>query len=499
MLAPARPLHQRDRELGEEHEALHRHRERLVHLVRLHRQQREEGGARRVGHQRVEPAERLGRPGEDRLQALRLELVRPEHQRPPPERRHLRLERARRLLVPPVGRHHVPPLAPRGAGQTARPTPREPPVTSTTRFAMPPLRSRRTGGRARSGRAAIGRQPRRVSAIEMGLLHGLLAAGGGRARRRDARRAGPARRARPVRARAVPGLDRRRQRGGRRLAAASGCCSSCRCSAGSTSGCCARWTERCSSRSGLLLGVGIFRSWMKSPSAQATLDGWTRKLQPYREKLGVTAMVLGAYLVLRAHLLSPGSAGDGARSGGMKRAPGLVSIGAAPCTCSASRCSSPSSWWWWSGATSTCTGGCSGTRPATGASAAPGPSRSPSPAPRSSSPGRCSPASTRRGATRWPSRRGAGWGWASTSGCRSPPSNSGGGWTAGAGGGAARPRSPPSGGSSSPGRRWAGRGWSRRASAPTACAGRSRRRSSTSSPSGCPGSTAPSTGCASCR
>ena len=51
---------------------------------------------------------------------------------------------------------------------------------------------------------------------------------------------------------------------------------------------------------GLLLGVGIFRSWTKSPSAQATLDRWTRKLQPYREKLGVTAMVLGAYLVLRA-------------------------------------------------------------------------------------------------------------------------------------------------------------------------------------------------------
>jgi len=51
---------------------------------------------------------------------------------------------------------------------------------------------------------------------------------------------------------------------------------------------------------GLLLGVGIFRSWTKSPGAQATLDGWTRRLQPYREKLGVTAMVLGAYLVLRA-------------------------------------------------------------------------------------------------------------------------------------------------------------------------------------------------------
>jgi hypothetical protein len=51
---------------------------------------------------------------------------------------------------------------------------------------------------------------------------------------------------------------------------------------------------------GLVLGVGIFRSWLKRPSAQSRLDGWTRKLQPYREKLGVTAMVVGAYLVLHA-------------------------------------------------------------------------------------------------------------------------------------------------------------------------------------------------------
>lgn len=53
---------------------------------------------------------------------------------------------------------------------------------------------------------------------------------------------------------------------------------------------------------GLVLGVGIFRSWMKSPTAEATVDRWTRKVQPYRERLGVTAMVLGAYLVLRAIL-----------------------------------------------------------------------------------------------------------------------------------------------------------------------------------------------------
>ena len=51
---------------------------------------------------------------------------------------------------------------------------------------------------------------------------------------------------------------------------------------------------------GLVLGVGIFQSWMRSPTAQTTLEGWTRKVQPYREKLGLTAMVLGAFLVLRA-------------------------------------------------------------------------------------------------------------------------------------------------------------------------------------------------------
>ena len=51
---------------------------------------------------------------------------------------------------------------------------------------------------------------------------------------------------------------------------------------------------------GLVLGVGIFQSWMKNPRAQSTLDGWTRKLRPYREKLGVTALVLGAYLVMRS-------------------------------------------------------------------------------------------------------------------------------------------------------------------------------------------------------
>ena len=51
---------------------------------------------------------------------------------------------------------------------------------------------------------------------------------------------------------------------------------------------------------GLVLGVGILRGWLGAPGAQSRLDGWMRKLQPYRERLGVTAMVLGAYLVLRA-------------------------------------------------------------------------------------------------------------------------------------------------------------------------------------------------------
>ena len=34
---------------------------------------------------------------------------------------------------------------------------------------------------------------------------------------------------------------------------------------------------------GLVLGVAIVRTWMRSPTAQSTVDGWTRRLQPYRE------------------------------------------------------------------------------------------------------------------------------------------------------------------------------------------------------------------------
>jgi len=51
---------------------------------------------------------------------------------------------------------------------------------------------------------------------------------------------------------------------------------------------------------GLVLGVGILRTFFKSAAAQAKLDDWTRSLQPYRQRLGITAMVLGGYLVLRA-------------------------------------------------------------------------------------------------------------------------------------------------------------------------------------------------------
>jgi hypothetical protein len=111
MLAPGRPAHQRRRELGEEHEALHRDGEGLVHLVGLHRHQRHEGRARRVRHHGVEASERLPRALDHLLEGLRLELVRPQDERPPAERGHLRLERASRLLVPPVRRQHVPSLA----------------------------------------------------------------------------------------------------------------------------------------------------------------------------------------------------------------------------------------------------------------------------------------------------------------------------------------------------------------------------------------------------
>jgi hypothetical protein len=49
---------------------------------------------------------------------------------------------------------------------------------------------------------------------------------------------------------------------------------------------------------GLLLGVGILKSFVKDPAGQENFDRVAARITPYRQTLGVVAMVLGALLVL---------------------------------------------------------------------------------------------------------------------------------------------------------------------------------------------------------
>lgn len=51
---------------------------------------------------------------------------------------------------------------------------------------------------------------------------------------------------------------------------------------------------------GLLLGVGVIQGFLKDPQGRANFDGFIAKLTPYRQTLGVVAMVLGGFLVLSA-------------------------------------------------------------------------------------------------------------------------------------------------------------------------------------------------------
>jgi hypothetical protein len=51
---------------------------------------------------------------------------------------------------------------------------------------------------------------------------------------------------------------------------------------------------------GLLLGVGVIQSFLEDPKGRANFDGFVAKLTPYRQTLGVVAMVLGGFLVLGA-------------------------------------------------------------------------------------------------------------------------------------------------------------------------------------------------------
>ena len=49
---------------------------------------------------------------------------------------------------------------------------------------------------------------------------------------------------------------------------------------------------------GLLLGVGIIQGFLKDAGGRANFEKLVQKLTPYRQTLGVVAMVLGAVLVL---------------------------------------------------------------------------------------------------------------------------------------------------------------------------------------------------------
>ena len=51
---------------------------------------------------------------------------------------------------------------------------------------------------------------------------------------------------------------------------------------------------------GLLLGVGVIQSFLKDSQGRANFDGFVARLTPYRQTLGVVAMVLGGFLVLGA-------------------------------------------------------------------------------------------------------------------------------------------------------------------------------------------------------
>jgi glucan phosphoethanolaminetransferase (alkaline phosphatase superfamily) len=53
---------------------------------------------------------------------------------------------------------------------------------------------------------------------------------------------------------------------------------------------------------GLLLGVGILRSFLKDPQGRDNFEKFVQKLTPYRQTLGVVAMVLGGFAILTSIL-----------------------------------------------------------------------------------------------------------------------------------------------------------------------------------------------------
>jgi len=57
---------------------------------------------------------------------------------------------------------------------------------------------------------------------------------------------------------------------------------------------------------GLLLGVGVFKSFIKSEAAHAKLDKLIARLAPYQGKLGLIAIALGGWMTIAAVMFRVG-------------------------------------------------------------------------------------------------------------------------------------------------------------------------------------------------
>jgi hypothetical protein len=55
---------------------------------------------------------------------------------------------------------------------------------------------------------------------------------------------------------------------------------------------------------GLLLGVGVLKTFIKDPTAQARMDQTITKLAPYQGTLGLVAIGVGAWMVVASVLFS---------------------------------------------------------------------------------------------------------------------------------------------------------------------------------------------------
>jgi hypothetical protein len=57
---------------------------------------------------------------------------------------------------------------------------------------------------------------------------------------------------------------------------------------------------------GLLLGIGVFKSFIKNDKANANLDRIIAKLAPYQGKLGLVAIALGGWMTIAAVMFRVG-------------------------------------------------------------------------------------------------------------------------------------------------------------------------------------------------